>query len=83
MKYILIIILLSGFVIMYIWQNIEVMKIKMHHRKQVAVESTLQKEIDIVTYKIERLKNIHALTAHAKNNNLKKIRPQDIITLDD
>ena len=75
--------MLSGFVIGYIWQNIEVMKIKMHQRKQMVVENDLQKEIDLILYHIERYKNIGTLTEYAKKHNFKKIKPGDIIKLYD
>mgnify|MGYP001551435036 CR=1 FL=1 len=73
--------MLSGFVIGYIWQNIEVMKIKMHQRKQVAVENSLQKEIDLIIYQIEKYKNIHSLMEYAKKHNFKKIKAKDVIKL--
>lgn len=68
----------SLFVVMYVWQNIEVMKIKMNYRELVAREKETIKENDRLIYLIEQARNVKTVERIAENSGLRKIRPDNI-----
>ncbi len=81
MKYFTIVFMISIFVVFYVWQNIEMMKLKMDYKKLIRTE----KEITVVNDKLkldfERLRNFRSIEANAEKNNLKPIGPTDLIVI--
>ena len=82
MKYFLIVIMMSVFIITYVWQNIEIMKMKMEYRKLTGVERELTESNDRVRYNLESLRSFRYMNSFAEKNRLKQIGPGDVIIID-
>lgn len=72
---------MSLFAIMYVWQNIEVMKIKMDYMELVRVEKQIIKENDRLIYEIEKYKTIKNIKNYAEERGMKEITPEDFDVL--
>ncbi len=81
MKYFFIVIMMSVFIITYVWQNIEIMKMKMEYRKLTGVERELAERNDRVRYNLESLRSFRYMNSFAEKNRLKHISPEDIVTV--
>ena len=81
MKYFLIVIMMSVFIITYVWQNIEIMKMKMEYRKFIRTERELSEENDRIRYNLESLRNFRHMKSFAEKNGLKQIGPDDVVTI--
>lgn len=66
---------------MYIWQNIEVMKIKMAFNRLAAAERSLMMERNRYIFEIESLRRIDAIEKQSGERRLKKITRDDFIVL--
>jgi len=64
---------MSIFVVSYVWQNIEVMKIKMSFARQHRIEQKIIEDIDSTTYEIEKYKTIKHISAIAEEKGFSKI----------
>lgn len=69
------------FVIAYVWQNIEVMRVKMNYRRLQAEERSLVNKNGRLIYEIEKLKNSQSINILAREKGYKKIAPSDIDVL--
>jgi hypothetical protein len=69
------------FVILYVWQNIEVMQLKMHYEKSVTYKKELIKRRDRLLYDIERYKRLGLIEEFAEQKGLRKIKPNDAVIL--
>ena len=84
MRYFIIVFLMTLFVIGLVWQNVEVVKIKLEYRKLNRLADELYKQRDFLLYKIESKKNINFVKEQAAKG-YRELRPNDIavITVDE
>ncbi len=66
------------FVVAYVWQNIEVMRVKMNYRKLQADERAMVNKNGRLVYEIEKLRNYQSVSRIAQSKGYKKISPSDI-----
>jgi len=69
------------FVIFHVWQNIEVMKVKMNYRKLVNMEKKILKENDRIVYEIEKFRTMKEMKKFALDNGYNKIEPGNVKSL--
>lgn len=69
------------FVIFSVWQNIEVMKIRIDVGRLEKTEREIIKKNDFILYKIEKMKRIERISSRAEEKKIKKITPDDLIVL--
>jgi exosome complex RNA-binding protein Rrp4 len=69
------------FVIFTVWQNIEVMKIRLDVSRLEKDEREILKKNDSILYRIEKMKRIDKISSEAGERNIKKITPGDLIVL--
>ncbi len=69
------------FVLLYVWQNVEVMKMKMAYRENAAVEKRLLMENDRLRAAIERYRRADVAERYARLNGMRELRPSDIIVV--
>lgn len=69
------------FVMFYVWQNIEVVKIGIECRHHGERERRLLDEQDRLRYAIERYRRMEAVEEHARMNGLRPIRPGDFAVM--
>jgi len=81
MKYFSIVLAISIFVISHVWQNIEMMKMRLDYKKLIKTEKELSAINDKLKFELERLRNFHHMEAYADRNNLKRLGPEDIIVI--
>jgi len=72
---------MSLFVVVYVWQNVEVMKIQLDYKKKVRVEKRLIKKNDRLVYEIERMRSLDAVEKYAFGKGFKRIAPDDFDVL--
>ena len=70
------------FVILYVWQNIEAMKIKMDYRKELSAEKQLIKENDRLRFEIEKYKRADLIDKYAAQTRMREITPNDFEVID-
>jgi len=66
------------FVILYVWQNITVMKVKMNYRNALRQEEVAKKKNDRLRYEIEKLKQMGYVSDQARLRNMTVLRPENI-----
>ena len=81
MKYFSIVLMISIFVVFYVWQNIEMMKMKMDYKKLIRTEKEITVVNDKLKYEYERLRSFRYIEANAEKNNLKYISPADLVVI--
>ena len=69
--------LIMLFVILYVWQNIGVMKIKMEYQNLRRMEMEMIRKNDRLRYEIERFRRMEVVENYAQKNGMKNITPQD------
>ncbi|MFH0977542.1 MAG: hypothetical protein V1874_17320 [Spirochaetota bacterium] len=69
------------FVILYVWQNVEVMKIKIDYRKALKEERQLINMNDRLKYEIERYKRMDMVERYAAENGMRELTPHDFVTI--
>lgn len=69
-------------VILYVWQNIEVMQMKMHYEKSIEYKKELIKKRDRLLYDIERYKRLSLVEAYAEQNGLRRMAPGDAVMIE-
>ena len=69
------------FVILYVWQNVEVMKIKIDYRKALKEERQLINMNDRLKYEIERFKRLDLVEKYALENGMRQLTPYDFVTI--
>jgi hypothetical protein len=67
------------FVIGFVWQNVEVVKIKHEYKKLNQIAEELYKERDVLLYKIEQKKNIDLIRERAGAEGYKELRPDNMV----
>jgi len=70
------------FIILHVWQNTELMKIKMEFRKRATVEKNLIKENDRLLYEIEKYRRYDRMQKYAEERGFKRIEPGDFVVLE-
>ena len=70
------------FVMLYVWQNVEVTKLKMEYRKLLKKQETMVKENDRFLYDIERSRQFDYLDRSAASQGMKKVTPKDFETVE-
>ncbi|HOK02898.1 MAG TPA: hypothetical protein PKX79_09870 [Spirochaetota bacterium] len=83
MKYFAIVSMISVFVLLYVWQNIEMMRLKMDYRKLASIEKTVSEENKRLILSIERERNIDKVEANLSGKALRRILPQDVLVVKD
>jgi len=69
------------FVIMYVWQNITVMKIKMGYRAALERERDYRDRNDRVRYEIEKLRRLESVERAAIQAGMRPFTPADMQVL--
>ena len=77
MRYFVIVVLMTLFVIGLVWQNVEVVKIKLEYRKLNQLADELYKGRDLLLYKIGSGKDIDLVKSQAAQG-YRELRPDDI-----
>ena len=80
-KYFGIVVAMMLFVILYVWQNIEVMKIKLAQQRIMHEEKQLICAQDKLRCQIEYYKTIPAVEVYALTHAMRRVSPDDIIML--
>jgi len=78
MKYFFVTFLISTFVIVYVWQNIEMMKIKMTYNRLLSVKSELVEEKNRLLYEFEKSRNFENMKKTADESGYRQIEPGDV-----
>ncbi len=65
------------FVLLFVWQNIQMVQIEMEYRSLSAVEERLVGENDRLLYEIERYRRMDAVAEYARKNGLRRMLPGD------
>ncbi|MCP4129385.1 MAG: hypothetical protein GY754_00075 [bacterium] len=73
--------MLSVFLVLYVWQNVEVMRLESNYRKELSAKKDLIKENDFLLYKIEQYKRMENVERYARENGLREITPEDFDVL--
>ncbi len=81
MKYFSIVLMISFFVVFYVWQNIEMMKMKMDYKKLIKTAQEVTVVNDKLKFEFERLRSFRSIEAGAEKNNLKVLGPADLIVI--
>lgn len=81
MKYFMIVAMMSVFVLLYVWQNIEVMRMKMEYRKLINVEHELTEENKRSLSELERLRNFRTVESAVAGRGVRRMGPQDVLIL--
>ncbi|MBP7584952.1 MAG: hypothetical protein KBA61_13000 [Spirochaetes bacterium] len=69
------------FVVLYVWQNISMMKIKMECRNGSLKEMELMKKNDRILYEIERYRRIDIVENRAIQAGMRRISPANMQTV--
>lgn len=81
-SYFLMVIGVFVFVMLYVWQNVEVTKLKLEYRRLLRTQETLVKENDRILFNIERYKDPDYLEKSAVSLGMKPVTPRDFETID-
>ena len=81
MKYFSIVVMISIFVVSYVWQNVEMMKIRTDYKRLIKTERELSAINDKLKFELEKLRNFQNIEAFADRNNLKRLGPEDLIVI--
>jgi hypothetical protein len=68
---------MSLFVVLYVWQNIEIVKIEMEYKSLSEKESKLVKEKDRLLFEIERFRRMDVVEDYARMRGLRQMLPGD------
>ncbi len=80
-RYTTVVLVVIVFVIMYVWQNIEVMRMKMSYRETRSQEIELIKKNDRLRYEISKLNRLDAIREYAGRKGLRPVNEKDITIL--
>ncbi len=81
LKYSMYVIIMIILVVFYVWQNVEVLKMKIalsdsiDHQKQIIISN------DFLINEIEKLKRIDLIEVIAAENNLKEVQYEDVVVI--
>ncbi len=73
--------MISLFVVVYVWQNIEMMKLKMDYRRLVNSAKEAAESNDKLKYEFERLRNFTRIESNADKNGVREIGPADLVVI--
>ncbi|MGL4368097.1 MAG: hypothetical protein ACRCUT_00260 [Spirochaetota bacterium] len=65
------------FVMLYVWQNVEVTKLKIEYRKLLKKQEALVRENDLLLYDIERYRQFDYLERSAAALGMRPVTPGD------
>lgn len=68
---------MSLLVILYVWQNIEIVQIEMQYRSLSEKQGRLVKENDRLLYEIERYRRMDVIDDFARNSGMRRMLPGD------
>jgi len=77
-RYFVIVFLMTFFVIGLVWQNVEVVKIKLEYRKLNRLVDELYKERDLLLYRLEIGKKNTDFLKERSAQGYRELRPNDI-----
>ncbi len=72
---------MSLFVILYVWQNIEVVQIDMKNRVLSRAAAQLAKDNDRLLYEIERYRRMEVVEDYARKNGFRPLLPGNVSVL--
>ncbi len=78
MKYLVIVLSMSLFVIGFVWQNIEVVKLKMEYRRLQTERAEAARENDRLRCEIQELSSLKRLENAALSLGMRPIEPGDV-----
>lgn len=81
MKHFVIVFVMSLFVILYVWQNIEIMKTKMDYKKMIRTEHALTEKNAKLKFELEQLRNFRSIESNAVRAGLSRVKPSDVIVI--
>lgn len=81
MRYFAIVFIMSFLVILYVWQNIEVMKLKMDYKRLVKTEQELSEKNSRLKYEVERLRDFDSFESGASKNGLVRVSPASSVII--
>ena len=81
MKYFSIVLMISIFIISYVWQNVEMMKMRTDYKRLIKTEKELNAVNDKLKFELEKLRNFHRIESYADKNNLKRLGAEDIVVI--
>lgn len=81
MKHFAVVFVMSLFVILYVWQNIEIMKTKMDYKRMVKTEHALSERNAKLKFELEKLRNFSSIESKAGRSGLSRIKPSDVIVI--
>jgi hypothetical protein len=70
------------FVVLYVWQNIEVMKMKMEYRRELRAERQLADQNDRLRCEIEKYRRMELIERYAASKGMREITPADFEVID-
>lgn len=73
--------MISLFVVVYVWQNIEMMKMKMDYRKLVNSVKEATETNDRLKYEFEKIRSFRNIEAGAVRNGFREIGPSDLVVI--
>ena len=73
--------MISFFVVFYVWQNIEMMKMKMDYKKLIKTEKEITVVNDKLKFEFEKLRSFRHIEADAGKNSLKQLSPPDLVVI--
>ena len=80
-RYVTVVLVVIVLVIMYVWQNIEVMRLKMDFRETRSSEIELIKKNDRLRYEICKMNNLDNIREYADRYGLKPLDANDVTVL--
>ena len=70
------------FITLYVWQNIEVMKLKMDYRRGMRIERQLMVKSERLRTVMELARRTDAVEKYAAERGMKRATPRDIEVID-
>ncbi|MBN1499202.1 MAG: hypothetical protein JW982_03550 [Spirochaetes bacterium] len=80
-KYSLFVMIMIILVVVYVWQNVEVLKMKIAYADAVEKQKRIIVSNDYLVYEIEKLKRIDLVEAIAVENGLTEVQYDDVVVI--
>lgn len=71
-----------AFVMLYIWQSVEVTRIKLQYKALLKAQEQLVKQNDMLGYEIEKMRSLPLLAREAEKRGMRRIAPGDFQKLE-
>ena len=81
-KYFGVVFIMVLFMVLYVWQNIEMMWMKMDFSKVLGTEKRLVIENDRLRYEIEKFRRLDTVIKKAEASGMKSLTPMDFETIE-